>query len=367
MPTIYPLSDLHLRYHSLKVCSQGHPGISSFYILNTFISQYLLVITVISLLLTGSHLSYANTDVQSEAKQTNIQYIHFLIPGSQGGGWDTTARETGKALLSTGLVERVYFENFIGAGGGRALIDLVNHPKKHANTLMVQSTPLLLRHLTGVIDLGYRDIIPISILIAEYQALVVPIDSQLNSVDDLIRAITISPVRNPILGGSSLGSLDHVTFALIAQAGNLPIAKLRYVPTDGGGDAMLQLSRGVGVALVSGIGEVMEAYRNKEIKILGVTSEHRLTNFPNVPTFKEQGFDVKFANWRGFFASSTISADRVYYFRNLLYELNQTTLWTKTRDDQAWQELFLQGDKMRLFLFEQEKMLNQALTNLGIE
>lgn len=330
-------------------------------------SKNLLAIIAISLLLISSTLSHGKVEIQSEAKQTNIQYIHFLIPGSLGGGWDTTARETGKALLSTGLVERIYFENFVGAGGGRALMDLVNHPKKHSNTLMVQSTPLILRNLTGVVDYGYRDITPISILIAEYQALVVPIDSKLNSVDDLIQAITASPVRNPILGGSSLGSLDHITFALIAQAGHLPIAKLRYVPTDGGGDAMLQLNRGVGVALVSGIGEVMGAYRNKEIKVLGISSGHRLTNFPNVPTFKEQGFDVEFANWRGFFASSSISADKVRYFKNLLHELNQTKFWTETRDTQAWQELFLQGDEMRRFLHEQEKMMNQALTSLGIE
>ncbi|WP_185976848.1 MULTISPECIES: hypothetical protein [Shewanella] len=51
----------------------------------------------------------------------------------------------------------------------------------------------------------------------------------------------------------------------------------------------------------------------------------------------------------------------------LLHKLNQTKFWAETRDAQVWQELFLQGDEMRLFLHEQEKMMNQALTSLGIE
>lgn len=330
-------------------------------------SRHLSLCMTISLLFIYSHLSYANVDVPETTDRLKTRYIHFLIPGSEGGGWDTTAREAGKSLLAEKIVERVYFENFIGAGGGRALMDLVNQPSKHSNTLMVQSTPLILRNLTGVIEYGFRDTMPISILIAEYQALVVPIDSEFDSINDLIQAIAISPVRNPILGGSSLGSLDHVTLALIAQAGQLPINKLRYVPTDGGGDAMLQLKRGIGVALVSGVGEVIQAYRNNEIKILGITSTQRLTRYPDIPTFIEQGLEVEFANWRGFFATKTTPLNKVNRFKKLLLELNQTHRWQEICQRHEWQPLLIQGDALIHFLEKQEKVLERALKSLAIE
>ncbi|BAJ02676.1 tripartite tricarboxylate transporter substrate-binding protein [Shewanella violacea] len=328
-------------------------------IISRLLSLCILILSLLSLL--QSNIVLAETQAQP------VEFIHFLIPGGEGGGWDTTAREAGKALLASRLVHRVYFDNFIGAGGGRALMALVNHPEKHLNTWMIQSTPLILRHLTGTIPYSFRDIIPIGTLIAEYQAIVVPMNSRFHTIHDLISAIADSPVRNPILGGSSLGSLDHITLALIAQAGDLPISKLRYVPTDGGGDAIKKLNQGLGVALVSGIGEVTQAYRNQEIRILGVTSKKRLVTLPKVKTLSEQGLNVQFANWRGFFVSSQLSAEKVQSYKQLLSELNLSQEWATARKTHQWQQLFLQDDDLIDFLNQQELMMKKALSDLEIE
>ena len=50
---------------------------------------------------------------------------HFLIPAGPGGGWDGTARGIGEALVKSGLVEDVSFENLSGGGGGRAIAKLI--------------------------------------------------------------------------------------------------------------------------------------------------------------------------------------------------------------------------------------------------
>ncbi|PVY70115.1 hypothetical protein C8D92_110146 [Tamilnaduibacter salinus] len=109
-----------------------------------------------------------------------LESVHFLIPGGEGGGWDTTARETGKALLAEDLIDRASYDNYVGAGGGRALIDLVESPKQYGNTLMVQSTPIIFRNLNGMVEYGYRDVKPVCTLIAEYQAVAVRSDSNLD-------------------------------------------------------------------------------------------------------------------------------------------------------------------------------------------
>ncbi len=303
----------------------------------------------------------------SVASVTHDEVVQFLIPGSEGGGWDTTARVTGNALLTTGIAKRVIFNNYVGAGGGRALMDFVKSPNKYPNTLMIQSTPLLLRNLTGVIDLGYRDVIPICTLIAEYQALVVPSDSKFNTVSDLIEALANSPARNPILGGSSMGSLDHITLALIANTAELSIPKLRYIPTDGGGDAMELLKREKGVALISGLGEVIGAYKRREVKILGITSSQRLNSFPEIKTFLEQGIDVEFSNWRGFFVNASTPADKIMHYKAMLEQLNQSKQWQEKRVSYQWQPLFLEGAQLTEFLIEQEELMKNALFTLGIE
>ena len=72
--------------------------------------------------------------------------IHFVIGGGAGGGWDGTARGTGEALTKSGMLKSASFENMSGGGGGKALAFMINTKPK--NTILVQSTPLVLRSIT---------------------------------------------------------------------------------------------------------------------------------------------------------------------------------------------------------------------------
>ena len=93
--------------------------------------------------------------------------MHFIIGGGAGGGWDGTARGTGEALTKAGMLKSASFENMSGGGGGKALSFLIN--TKPENTILVQSTPLVLRSITrhkGYVKgdgvLSYKDVVPIA-------------------------------------------------------------------------------------------------------------------------------------------------------------------------------------------------------------
>ena len=75
-----------------------------------------------------------------------IDKLHFIIGGGAGGGWDGTARGTGEALTKAGFLKSASFENMSGGGGGKALAYLINNEPE--NTVLVQSTPLVLRSIT---------------------------------------------------------------------------------------------------------------------------------------------------------------------------------------------------------------------------
>ena len=79
-----------------------------------------------------------------------IKKIHFLIPGGAGGGWDGTARGTGEALTKAGLIGSATFENMSSWGGGKAIGYLIENSKSNHGTLMVNSTPIIIRSLTKV-------------------------------------------------------------------------------------------------------------------------------------------------------------------------------------------------------------------------
>ncbi|GAL31366.1 tricarboxylate transport protein TctC [Vibrio variabilis] len=107
----------------------------------------------------------------------DLEKIHFLIPGGAGGGWDMTARGTGDVLVKADIVDNVSFQNLSGGGGGKAIAHLIETAERQEDTLMVNSTPIVVRSLTGVFPQSFRDLTPVAATIADYGAIVAPADS----------------------------------------------------------------------------------------------------------------------------------------------------------------------------------------------
>ena len=102
-------------------------------------------------------------------------HLHFIIPSGVGGGWDATARGTGRVLRESGLVTGASFENVPGAGGGKGIATLIEVGARGGDVLLVNSTPIVVRSLTRLFPYSFRDLTPIARIIGDYQALVVPI------------------------------------------------------------------------------------------------------------------------------------------------------------------------------------------------
>ena len=147
-----------------------------------------------------------------------VDSIHFLIPGGAGGGWDGTARGTGEALTKAGLVGNASYENMSGGGGGKAIGYLIENAESNHGTLMVNSTPIVIRSLTGVFPHNFRDLTMVAGTIGDYAAIVVGKDSPINSMSDLIAAYQAEPRKTAIGGGSVPGGMDHLVAAMVMKA-----------------------------------------------------------------------------------------------------------------------------------------------------
>ena len=170
-----------------------------------------------------------------------VDSIHFLIPGGAGGGWDGTARGTGEALTGAGLVGSASYENMSGGGGGKAIGYLIENADSQHGTLMVNSTPIVIRSLTGVFPHNFRDLTLVAGTIGDYAALVVGKDSPLNSMADLIAAYDSDPSGTAIGGGSVPGGMDHLVAAMVMEAAGKDALNVKYVAYDAGGKAMAAL------------------------------------------------------------------------------------------------------------------------------
>ncbi len=304
------------------------------------------------------------TPALAESHQV-LDSIHFLIPGGAGGGWDGTARGTGEALTAAGLVGTASYENMSGGGGGKAIAFLIENADSNHGTLMVNSTPIVIRSLTGVFPQSFRDLTLVAGTIGDYAAIVVGKDSPVNTMSDLIAAYDADPSATAIGGGSVPGGLDHLVAAMVMEAAGKDSLGVKYIPYDAGGKAMAALLSGEIAALSTGLSEAIDLAEAGEVKIIGVTSDERVPAAPDAMTMKEQGIDTSFVNWRGFFGAPGLPAEKTAMYQDVIAKMYDTPEWEDVRARNGWVNIHNPGDDFKVFLEDQEKVIGELMKKLG--
>ena len=295
--------------------------------------------------------------------------IHFVIGGGAGGGWDGTARGTGEALTKAGMLKSASFENMSGGGGGKALAFMINTQPK--NTILVQSTPLVLRsitrhegYVTGSGVLSYKDVTPIAGVIGDYGAIAVAKDSPYKNFKDVVDAYKKNPSSIKMAGGSVRGSMDHLIGALAFQAAGANPNDVAYIPYDAGGKALAGLLSGETQIISTGLGELMGA--RDQVRIIGITAPSRVADAPDAPTLKEQGYDVQFVNWRGFFGPPNMSNKDKKALSTMLGKVMKTPEWEAVRKRNAWVNIYNSDKDFVKFLEKQTVEMTALMKKLGV-
>ena len=298
----------------------------------------------------------------AQAADQVVDSIHFLIPGGAGGGWDGTARGTGEALTGAGLAGTASYENMSGGGGGKAIGFLIENAESNHGTLMVNSTPIVIRSLTGVFPHNFRDLTLVAGTIGDYAALVVSKDSAVQNMSDLVAAYDADPRGTAIGGGSVPGGMDHLVAAMVMEAAGKDPNEVKYIPYDAGGKAMAALLSGEIAALSTGFSEAVDLANAGKVRI---TADERVDAYADAPTMKEQGIDTSFVNWRGFFAAPGLPEDRLAAYQEALAKMYDTPEWEAVRARNGWVNIHNSGDDFKAFLENQEKVVFELMTKLG--
>lgn len=156
--------------------------------------------------------------------------------------------------------------------------------------------------------------------------------------------------------------MDHLVAAQIFKAANGNPRDVRYVPYNAGGKAIAGLLTGEVDILSTGLGEVLEKHKKKELKIIGVTSNKSIEG---IPSFKSMGVDAYFVNWRGFFAAPNLPKKKIDEFAKILEDMYKTEEWEKIRKRNGWENLYKSKEEFKLFLENQEKIISSLMKEMG--
>ncbi len=128
---------------------------------------------------------------------------------------------------------------------------------------------------------------------------------------------------------------------------------------------MAGLLTGETQVLSTGLSEAIEMHKAGAIRILAVSAPERLVDTPDIPTLAEQGIDMTFANWRGFFAAPGHSQSHYDNMAITIKEVIDTPEFEIVRARNGWARLHIQGDAFFDYLVSQEVEIGALMRELG--
>ncbi|MDP1669135.1 Bug family tripartite tricarboxylate transporter substrate binding protein [Phaeovulum sp.] len=261
---------------------------------------------------------------------TTAMATECIAPADAGGGWDFTCRQIGKLLYDLKLVPNpVQVTNMAGAGGGLAYANVVNERNTDADLIVAASSATTTRLAQNAYGGATADQVRwVGTIGGDPGVIVVAKDSPFQTLSDLVEAIKADPSKVTFAGGSAAGGFDHLKPLMIMKAAGFTDARsVKYIGLNGGAEAITQTIGGFTQAMTGDISEITGFIRSGDVRALAILTPERVAGFEDIPTAKEQGYDVVVVNWRGLYVPKGISDDAFNAWATKLQAVADSAEW----------------------------------------
>jgi len=290
--------------------------------------------------------------------------LKMMIPANPGGGWDTTGRALGKALLDAKVADTVGYDNKGGAAGALGLAQFVNGSKGDPNAMLVMGSVMLGGLITGKPPVSLTAATPLARLTSEYNIFVVPANSPFKSMKEVVEQLKKDP-GSVKWGGGSRGSTEHIAAAMIAREAGVDPARINYVAFRGGGEATAAVLGGNVTVGGSGYSEFSEYINAGKMKALAVTAGTRIKGV-NVPTLKELGINIEIGNWRGVYGAPGISPAQRKNLTDMLLKAVKSKAWEEALEKNSWTPAVLTGADFEKFVEDDFAAMRAIMVKSGM-
>ncbi|MFN3579809.1 MAG: Bug family tripartite tricarboxylate transporter substrate binding protein [Pseudomonas sp.] len=264
-----------------------------------------------------------------------------IAPASPGGGFDLTCKLAQTALLDSNSISRPMRVTYMPGGiGAVAYNAVVAQRSSEPGTITAFSSGSLLNLAQGKFGRFDENAVKwLAVVGSSYGAIAVRADSELQTLDDLMAALKKDPSKVVIGSGGTVGSQDWMQTALLARAAGIDPRKLRYVAMEGGGELATSLLGGHIHVASTDISDSVPHIESGGMRILAILSDERLpgASVADIPTAKEQGYDVSWPVIRGFYMGPNVSDQEYAWWKDTFDRIMATEDFATLREQR---ELF---------------------------
>lgn len=292
--------------------------------------------------------------------------VEIIVGTSPGGGQDRSARAVQRLIEGKRLVETpTAVVNKPGAGSALGYAYLNQHPGD-AHFIMLSTTPLITNPITGLQKITYEDLTPLAMLFDEYIVTTVAASSSIKDGKDLLERLEADP-GSLTIGIPGIGGGGHLGFALAAKAAGVDPKRLKTVVFKSGGDSIAALLGGHIDVMSSTTAAPVPQHRAGKVRIVAIGSRVRLPgDLATVPTWRELGVNVEFANWRGMVGPRDLTAEQIAYWEEVFAAVVATPEFRQDLERNHWSASFARSAEMRKRLKAEHDELKALLAELGM-
>lgn len=288
--------------------------------------QVLVVVSLIALVgcgtsnrQSGNEGSAGNTSSPSSSATPALDYpkkpIEAIVAFNAGGGTDIVARTLLKHAEKYAGTTFVV-NNKPGAGGAIGFTAIAQ-ANPDGYTIGMVNPPTLLLHpiqLKDQVKYTLDDFALIANFVTDPGAFVVKADSPYKTLQDFIDDAVKNPGKVKI-GYGGPGTSEALALRKFEQANNINLSK---VPFEGTSPQLTALLGGHIDIMITNASEINPQYKDKSVRVLAVGAEERIDLMPDVPTYKESGFDYVQVSMRGLAAPKDMDPRQVQFLADVV-------------------------------------------------
>ncbi|WP_439896128.1 Bug family tripartite tricarboxylate transporter substrate binding protein [Rhizobium aegyptiacum] len=290
--------------------------------------------------------------------------LTIMAPAGAGGGWDSAARSLQEVMMATQAAKSVQVINVPGAGGTVGLAQFVDSAKGRPDQLFVAGITLVGASISNKSPVDLTQVTPLARLTGDPLVIVVPKDSPIKSIDDLLAAIK-KDVATAIWVGGSAGGADHILAALVTKAAGVDPSKINYVAYSGGGEALAAMLGGQAMAGVSGYGEWEAQIKSGELRALAISYPEAIPGIDAKP-LKAQGLDIELVNWRGVFAPPGVEGAELDALKVAVEKTVKSKEWAEVVKARGWTDYYAPSDEFKAFVTSETERVRGILKSIGL-
>jgi tripartite-type tricarboxylate transporter receptor subunit TctC len=263
--------------------------------------------------------------------------------------------------MSRHLGQKVLVVNRPGAGGAIGYKH-VQAQKPDGYALVWNSNSISTTYHSGQLPFDYRAFDAVARVLSESVVLAVKSDASWKTLGDLVAEAKAKPKAISV-GHSGVGSHTHISLAALFRATGVDVNEVPF----GAAQVVPSLLGGHVGAIVQFPGALAGPVKQKQVRLLAALTQSRDPAWPDVPTAREQGFDVALDAWRGIAVPKGTPKGVIAALEESIRKTAQSAEFAKQSANLGVRPAFLPAAEFSDLISKEDASLSRLMQLIGLK